>query len=87
MRRTVQGEISCEDRHRRSLDVKAVTYLELSVLQQKRDGKSFRQAEVIVDTWMSRLGTVPSVKWQRGEHLVKRRALIGCQHHHHLRFC
>jgi SHS2 domain-containing protein len=87
LRRTVQDEIFCEDRHRRSLDVKAVTYHELSILQQKRDGKSFWQAEVIVDTWMSRPGIVPSVKWQRGEHLVKPRALIGCQQRHHLRFC
>lgn len=49
LRGTVRGERFSEDRHRRSHEVKAVTYHELSVIQQERDGKSFWQAEVIVD--------------------------------------
>lgn len=46
---TVGGETFGEERHRRSHEVKAITYHELSVVQQERDGKPFWQAEVIVD--------------------------------------
>ena len=49
LRGAVQGEVFSEDRHRRSHEVKAVTYHELSVVQQERAGKSFWTAEVIVD--------------------------------------
>lgn len=49
LRGAVQGSIFCEERHCRSHEVKAVTYHELSVVQHERDGKSFWQAEVIVD--------------------------------------
>jgi SHS2 domain-containing protein len=49
LRGVVQGEIFCEERHRRSHEVKAVTYHELSVTPLERDGKQFWTAEVIVD--------------------------------------
>ncbi len=49
LRGVVRGETFCEERHRRSHEVKAVTYHELSVVAQQRDGKEFWTAEVIVD--------------------------------------
>ena len=49
LRVVAQGEVFCEERHRRSHEVKAVTYHALSVVQQERDGRPFWTAEVIVD--------------------------------------
>lgn len=49
LRGVVLGEVFCEERHRRSHEVKAVTYHELSVTPLERDGKQFWTAEVIVD--------------------------------------
>jgi SHS2 domain-containing protein len=49
LRGVVQGEIFCEERHRRSHEVKAVTYHELSVTPLEQDGKQCWTAEVIVD--------------------------------------
>jgi SHS2 domain-containing protein len=49
LRGVVQGETFCETRHRRSHEVKAITYHGLSVLLQERDGEQVWSAEVIVD--------------------------------------
>ena len=49
LRGVVCGETFCEERHRRSHEVKAITYHELSVASQQRDGKESWSAEVIVD--------------------------------------
>jgi SHS2 domain-containing protein len=49
LRGVVQGENFCEKGHRRSHEVKAVTYHGLSVVPQERDGEQIWTAEVIVD--------------------------------------
>ena len=49
LRGVVRGETFCETRHRRSHEVKAITYHELSVLPTERDGGQVWSAEVIVD--------------------------------------
>lgn len=49
LRATVRGEAFCEERHRRSHEVKAVTYHGLSVESKLIDGKQSWAAEVIVD--------------------------------------
>ena len=49
LRATVRGEMFCEERHRRSHEVKAVTYHGLSVESRPVDGKPSWIAEVIVD--------------------------------------
>lgn len=49
LRGVVCGESFSEDRHRRSHEVKAVTYHELSVQQREQSGRQFWIAEVIVD--------------------------------------
>ena len=45
----VHGESFCEERHRRSHEVKAITYHELSVTPLESDSEQFWPAEVIVD--------------------------------------
>lgn len=49
LRGVVRGETFCEERHRRSHEVKAITYHELSVKSEDRDGNEFWTAECIVD--------------------------------------
>jgi len=49
LRGVVRGETFCEERHRRSHEVKAITYHELSVESEDRAGHEFWTAEVIVD--------------------------------------
>jgi SHS2 domain-containing protein len=49
LRGVVRGETCSETRHRRSHEVKAITYHGLSVLPTERDGGQVWSAEVIVD--------------------------------------
>jgi SHS2 domain-containing protein len=49
LRAVVRGEEFCEERHRRSQEVKAITYHELSVEPQLLDGQQSWVANVIVD--------------------------------------
>lgn len=49
LRGVLRGEEFCEERHRRSHEVKAITYHALSVDSRLSDGKETWIAEVIVD--------------------------------------